>query len=177
MTLNQWPAVRIVIYPSVIGITYLLTLEVSFSLWFFFLLFKVQYIIMNVLGLRISPWASTGRQVMGGYVVFAVVVFWASRVHLKNIFLKTFTRGSNVDDSQEPLPYRVALLGLLGGIILLVILCNIAGMTTWVAISVIVAVFVITIGLTWMVVNGGLLLVQAPIFPSDYLEVTSFSVS
>ena len=171
ITLRWWPAVRIVIYPSVIAITYLLTLEVSLSLWLFFLLFKVQYIIMDILGWRINPWISASRQVMGGFLVFAVAVFWGSRIHLKDIFRKTFTRGSNVDDSQEPLPYSVALLGAVGGFILLVILCNIAGITAWVAIGVMVAVFVITIGLTWMVVNGGLLLVQAPLFPSEYLEV------
>jgi hypothetical protein len=171
VTLRWWPAVRIVIYPSVIAITYLLTLEVSLSLWLFFLLFKVQYIIMNALGLRISPWVSASRQVMGGALVFTVVVFWSSRAHLKDIFRKTFTRGSNVDDSQEPLPYPVALLGSVGGIMLLVMLCNIAGITVWVAIGVMAAIFVLTIVLTWMVVNGGLLLVQAPLFPSEYLEV------
>ena len=171
ITLRWWPAVRIMIYPSVIAITYLLTLEVSLSLWLFFLLFKLQYIIMDVLGWRINPWVSASRQVMGGFLVFTVTVFWASRAHLKDILLKTFTRRSNVDDSQEPLSYPAALLGAVGGFILLVILCSIAGVTTWVAVGVLAAVFVITIPLTWMVVNGGLLLIQAPLFPSEYLEV------
>jgi hypothetical protein len=172
VTLRHWPAVRIVIYPSVIAITYLLTLEVSFSLWFFFLLFKVQYIIMNVLGLRINPWTSASRQVMGGFLVFAVAVFWSSRAHLKDMLYKTFTHRSDVDDSQEPLPYPVALLGFLGGTILLVILCNIAGITAWVAVGFIMSVFAVTICMTWMVVNGGLLVVQAPLFPSEYMEIT-----
>ena len=171
VTLRWWPALRIVIYPSVIAITYLLTLEVSFSLWFFFLLFKLQYIIMNTLGLRINPWVSASRQVMGGFLVFTAAVFWGSRAHLKDVFLKAFTRKSDVDDSQEPLPYPVALLGLVGGIAMLVMFCNIAGITAWVAVGVIAAIFVITIVLTWMVVNGGLLLVQAPLFPSEYLEI------
>jgi len=171
VTLRWWPAVRIVIYPSVIAISYILTLEVSLSLWLFFLLFKVQYIIMNAAGLRINPWISASRQVMGGFLIFTAVVFWGSRVHLRDIFRRTFVRGSGVDDSQEPLPYSAALLGAIGGFVLLVVLCTIAGITAWVAIGVIAAVFVITIVLTWMVVNGGLLLVQAPLFPSEYLEV------
>ncbi len=177
ITLRWWPAVRIVIYPSVIAITYLLTLEVSLSLWLFFLLFKVQYIIMNALGLRINPWVSASRQVMGGFLVFTLIVFWSSRAHLRDIFHKTFIRKSNVDDSQEPLPYPAALLGAIGGIVLLVIFCSIAGITAWVAVGTIAAVFVITIVLTWMVVNGGLLLVQAPLFPSEYLEVTLGTLS
>ena len=57
---------RFVIYFSVIGIASLLTLEVSFSLWFFYLFFKLQYIIMNAIGLSIGPWISCSRQVMGG---------------------------------------------------------------------------------------------------------------
>ena len=172
VTLRHWPEVRIVIYPSVIAITYLLTLEVSFSLWFFFLLFKVQYIIMNALGLHIDPWTSASRQVMGGFIVFTVAVIWTSRAHLKDMFHKTFARKSDVDDSQEPLPYSVSLLGFLGGIILLVALCNIAGMAIWVAVTFLAATFVIIICMTWMVVNGGLLVVQAPLFPSKYMEMT-----
>ena len=35
--LNWWPSVNLFIYPSVIAIVYLLTLEISFSFWFFFL--------------------------------------------------------------------------------------------------------------------------------------------
>ena len=189
-TLGWWPAMRLVIYFSVIGIATLLTLEVSFSLWFFYLFFKLQYIIMNAMGLGISPWISCSRQVMGGYLVFVPAVFWIGREHIATIFRKTFGMGdtlisdrqslvtsqrrvsATIDDSNEPLPYRFALLGFLIGFIILVVFLVLAGITTWVAILTLLSIFITSIVLSWMVVNGGLLLVQAPFFPSEYIDIT-----
>ncbi|MFB3041778.1 MAG: DUF6785 family protein [Candidatus Poribacteria bacterium] len=171
-TLSWWPALRIVIYFSVIGIAALLTLEVSFSLWFFFLFFKFQYIVMNALGWGISPWVSCSRQVMGGYLVFVPAVFWIGREHIADILRKTFSSRSTVDDSDEPLPYRVASLGFLLGFVILVVFCWIAGISFWVAAITMLSIFITSIVLSWMVVNGGLLLVQAPFFPSEYIDIT-----
>ena len=170
-TLGWWPAMRLVIYFSVIGIASLLTLEVSFSLWFFYLFFKLQYIIMNASGLSISPWISCSRQVMGGYLVFVPAVFWIGREHIADIFRKTFSH-SAVNDANEPLPYRTALLGFLLGFAILTVFLVVAGMTTWVAVVTLLSIFITSIVLTWMVVNGGLLLVQAPFFPSEYIDIT-----
>ena len=97
-TLGWWPAMRFVIYFSVIGIASLLTLEVSFSLWFFYLFFKLQYIIMNAIGLSIGPWISCSRQVMGGYLVFVPAVFWIGREHIITVFRKTFGLGTRKDN-------------------------------------------------------------------------------
>lgn len=170
-TLGWWPAMRLVIYFSVIGIASLLTLEVSFSLWFFYLFFKLQYIIMNASGLSISPWISCSRQVMGGYLVFVPAVFWIGREHIADIFQKSFSH-SQIDDTNEPLPYRTALLGFLFGFAILTVFLVVAGMTTWVAVVTLLSIFFTSIVLTWMVVNGGLLLVQAPFFPSEYIDIT-----
>ena len=181
-TIGWWPAMNIAIYFSVIGVAALLTLEVSFSLWFFFLFFKLQYIIMNATGVGIGPWVSCSRQVMGGYLIFVPAVFWGGREHIATIFRKTFgmhkkqasTSGDRglIDDSDEPLPYRLALLGFLVGFITLVAFLVIAGITTWVALVTLFSIFITSVVLSWMVVNGGLLLVQAPFFPSDYINFT-----
>ena len=174
---------RFVIYFSVIGIASLLTLEVSFSLWFFYLFFKLQYIIMNAIGLNIGPWISCSRQVMGGYLVFVPAVFWIGREHIITVFRKAFGLGhartvpmtserQPIDDSNEPVSYRIALLGLLFGFVTLVVFLVVAGVTTWVAVVTLLSIFITSIVLTWMVVNGGLLLVQAPFFPSEYIDIT-----
>lgn len=181
-TLRMWPGMKIAIYFSVIGVASLLTLEVSFSLWFFFLFFKLQYIIMNVTGAGIGPWVSCSRQVMGGYLVFVPAIFWGGREHIATIFRKAFGMDRNaanmegngqlVDDANEPLSYRVALFGFILGFITLVTFLVIAGITTWVAIITLLSIFITSVVLSWMVVNGGLLLVQAPFFPSDYITYT-----
>ena len=186
-TLGWWPAMRFVIYFSVIGVAALLTLEVSFSLWFFFLFFKLQYILMNAMGLGISPWVSCSRQVMGGYLIFVPAVFWVGREHIATLFRKTFSAhtpgplgsqhvhidgAGEIDAANEPLSYQVALLGFLLGFVTLAVFLGFAGITTWVAILTLLSIFITSIVLSWMVVNGGLLLVQAPFFPSEYLSIT-----
>ena len=181
-TLGMWPGMNIAIYFSVIGVASLLTLEVSFSLWFFFLFFKLQYIIMNVTGVGIGPWVSCSRQVMGGYLVFVPAVFWGGREHILSIIKRAFgidkyngkTAESRhiVDDSNEPLSYRIAFIGFIFGFAILVTFLVIAGIKTWVAIITMLSIFVTSVVLSWMVVNGGLLLVQAPFFPSDYITYT-----
>jgi len=169
--MRWWPPLRLFLYFSVIGVTYLLTLEVSFSCWFFFLLYKVQYIIIAAFSLPVNPWVSASRQVMGGYLVLLGGMLWVSRAHLLSVFKKAFAFNDPVDDSEEPLSYRWAVFGLIFGFVALLVMCSIAGMSLWVAFGVIVAVFIISTVLTWMVINGGLLLVQAPLFPSEYLEI------
>lgn len=56
IVMRWWPQFRFFLYFSVIGITYFLAMEVSFSCWFFFLFFKLQYIIINAFAIPISPW-------------------------------------------------------------------------------------------------------------------------
>jgi len=170
-TIGWWPAARITIYFSVIGIAALLTFEVSFSLWFFYVFFKIQYIIMNVVGLGINPWISCSRQVMGGYLVFVPSIMWTARRHIANVYSTAFGQ-HNRNDQLEPLSYRTSGLGFIVGFLSLILFTNLAGISWWVAGITILSVFLTTIVLTWMIVNSGLLLVQAPFFPSEYVSVT-----
>ena len=175
IVMRWWPQLRLFIYFSVIGITYLLSLEVSFSCWFFFLFFKLQYMIINAFSIPISPWICARGQTMAVYVVLVLAFLLNSRDHLKDVFRKTFSEKSKfdaIDDSDEPLPYRWALLGLILGFLLLGIFCAYAGMSLWVALSIIALFLIVSTALTWMVVNGGLLLIQAPMYPSEYFETT-----
>lgn len=171
ITLRWWPALRFFIFFSVIGITYLLTLEVSFSLWFFFLMFKAQYIVMNAMGLRIDPWTSASRQVMGGSFIFTIFVFWVGREHIGAVVRKTFSKQGGPDDSNEPMPYRWAFTGFIASLILVVVGCYVAGISLWVGATISMSILITSVVLTWMVANGGLLLVQAPYFPSEYAQV------
>ena len=54
------------IYLAVIGVTYFLQLDVSFSLWFFFLFYKLQEVSMSAFSIQ---GISTQHQVMGADLV------------------------------------------------------------------------------------------------------------
>ncbi len=73
------------------------------------------------------------------------------------------------DDEDEPLPYRTALVGaglaFLGATWMLVH----AGVSQWVAATVMLLWIPTTFCLTWMVINGGMYLVQTPYYLSEML--------
>jgi hypothetical protein len=159
------------IFFSAIGIAYLLTLEISFSLWASFLLFfKGQQIFHEVTGLRPGG-GFYNRQVMGGYLVFVIAILWMSREHIATVFRKAFSAGMDIDDSDEPLSYRTAALGFLLGLLALTLLCVMAGHKMWVGGVCMLLVGVMSIVLSWFVVNAGLLRIQAPFMPWQYIHV------
>ena len=178
IVMGWWPQFRFFLYFSVIGITYFLTTAVSFSCWFFFLFFKLQYIIINAFAIPISPWISARGQTMAAYVVMVIAFLINSRKHIKDILIRTFlqsTSTTTIDDKDEVLPYRWAVLGGIFSFLLLVGLCVYGGMSFWVACSIIVLFLIVSTALSWMVVNGGMLLIQAPMYPVEYFEIVTGS--
>lgn len=176
--MGWWPQFRFFLYFSVIGITYFLSTEISFSCWFFFLFFKLQYIIINAFAIPISPWISARGQTMAAYVVMVIAFLINGRRHIKDLIKKTFQNTastSSIDDSNEVLSYRTAILGMIISFLLLTALCVYAGMSFWVACSIIILFLTVSIALSWMVVNGGMLLIQAPMYPIEYFEIIAGS--
>ncbi len=178
IVMGWWPQFRFFLYFSVIGITYFLTTAVSFSCWFFFLFFKLQYIIINAFAIPIRPWISARGQTMAAYVVMVIAFLINSRKHIKDILIRTFlqsTSTTTIDDKDEVLPYRWAVLGGIFSFLLLVGLCVYGGMSFWVACSIIILFLIVSTALSWMVVNGGMLLIQAPMYPVEYFEIVTGS--
>lgn len=177
IVMRWWPQFRFFLYFSVIGITYFLAMEVSFSCWFFFLFFKLQYIIINAFAIPISPWICARGQTMAAYCVMVLAFLINSRLHIIDLLKKTFLQSSTttINDSDEVLPYRWAVLGAIFSFLLLAGLCFYAGMSFWVACSIITLFLITSTALSWMVVNGGMLLIQAPMYPVEYFEIVTGS--
>ena len=56
--------------------------------------------------------------------MLTLIGVWTGRRHIWNVLKRTLSDKSGVDDSMEPLPYRFAVFGLLGGLIFLLIYCQ-----------------------------------------------------
>ena len=114
-------------YPLVIGLTYLLSLDVSFSCWFFYLFTKLENVGATAFGFR-DPGAGptlahmpyTGEQGFGAFVGLALYSLYLARPHLAETWRKAFRGDESVDDSDEPMSYRAAYLGLFATSVLLV---------------------------------------------------------
>lgn len=158
------------IWPSVIGITFLLRSEISFSLWFFYWFTKAQTVIAHLLGYRwggrSTSWgyaAWLGYQPVGGYLAYVGISFYAARQHLKHVW--EITCGRAPEPANEGLSYRAALTGAVASLAALIGFCLVAGMSFWPAAVQISIYVVIAMSLSKVVVESGLLFVQAT-FPA-----------
>jgi len=140
-------------YPFVIGIAYLAPVDVTFSCWFFFMVTKVERILGSAFGVQATAgthaaYPYLGYQGAGAFLALTVVSFWMSRGYLIEVVKKALGRKSELDDSQEPMSYRTALVGLIVALSIMVGLCVHAGMSAVVAITVIVLALMYMIAAT-----------------------------
>lgn len=152
MNAPPWNAIGptpISFYPFVLGIAYLLSVEMTFSCWFFWLITKVEAIFGAASGITAgataggqSAWPFLGHQGAGAFLALTIVGFWFSRGYLKEVWVLAFARKSQrpagASDSDEPMSYRLAFVGLGLCLIGLVAWCMLAGMHSLVAVTLIV---------------------------------------
>ena len=126
---NAIGRVRIEIYPFVIGLGYFIPLDLSFSLWFFWIFGKIQRVFFSAAG-----WSLGGsyfeEQRVGAWIGIGVLAIWTTRKHIKKVFLNLFSE----DQSYEPLA-RFAFLGLGLGLVFITLFWHYAGMSLWVIVS------------------------------------------
>ena len=160
------------VYPIAIGFAFLVTSEVSLSMWLFYLLYCVQGQVIYSWGIPVQGGSyQFGQwQQAGAYVVFTAGVFWAARRHLWGVLLRALGRRGGAPDADEPIPYRVGFWGLL--------VCTV-GMTWWFVhfgVSVWVACVVMALMLTLVVVHarlitqGGVILTGQAWMPGELLQ-------
>ena len=108
-------------------------------------------------------------------IVFVLWGLWVGRRHLRAVFRKAFRGDAEVDDSEEIMSYRAAVLTLLGGSgFMLWWLCR-TGLAPWSAGLTLFVAFVIFVGLTRMVTEGGFFITRAPMNPGNFM-VSGFGV-
>ena len=120
-----------------VGVSFFMDLQMSFNLWFFFLLCKLYMLIPFYQGkLPIRLWhggpvyghALSQFQGIGAAVGVVICVLWLGRRHIWGVLRVTIGRGgSDSDDSQEPMPYRLAMGTLLASVVLFGVWGQIAG--------------------------------------------------
>lgn len=101
---------------AIIGFMFLLPSDLVFSLWFFFVLSRVQDVIARSLNMDLTamPMYPTylyrGYQAMGAYFVLTAYLLWVARPHLTRVWRAAIGEEKG-DDAGELLPYRVAFWG------------------------------------------------------------------
>jgi len=143
-------------YPFAIGLAFFLPTDLSFSCWFFYIFRKFENIIGGLAGWRSLPnFPYFDEQGSGAWIGLCIIAVWASRRHLKEVFRHAIFGNSTINDSQEPMSYRTAILGIILGMLFLIIFCSKAGMSVWAAILFFSIYFIIQIAIARVRVELG----------------------
>lgn len=151
---------------AAIGFFFLLPTEILFSLWFFYFFAIVQTVIASSYGMEMigmplyAPTLFIGYQEIGAYFVLSGYLLYVSLPHLKRVLRATFGQ-EKIDDSNELLPYRTAVLGLFFCIMGATMWFAAAGMNPWLALfELLIFIFVIAIVMARSTSEGGLLMTE-----------------
>lgn len=125
-------------YPFAIGIGYLLSLEVSFSCWFLYLMTKVATIVCYVVGISDGVGGGPGNrapflkeQSVGSFIGIALFSAWAARKALADAW-REMEKPTGADRN-ELMSFRLAIIGGLVGLAFLILFLVLAGLSLAVA--------------------------------------------
>jgi len=153
-----------------VGFSYLINLDVAFSLWFFNLFLKIQKGVQNITGLvSTEPLGGFGtypanfaHQAIGALIVLVLFGLWIARGHLRDVFRSAFGR-AQIDDSEELLSYRAAVWGTIIGLVVMAVWLVLSGVPA-VIVPLFLAIAMLTfLAVTRVVVESGLANGRGPI--------------
>lgn len=149
MPLSAAGPIPISSYPFSYGMAYLLPLQLAFSVWFFFWLARLEMILTAMVGFKqFNRFPYIAQQGVGAYFGVAAFVIWAARGHLVEVWRTAIGGRPLPGEDEEPLSYRFALWGFLGGTVGLIAFSVASGMSIVTAISYFIITLTIILTLT-----------------------------
>ena len=161
------------------GFAYFISSNISFSLWFFYLVHLIQEGAFSVLGIHspeeLGPWTGSGpvgaimaHQMMGALIVLVLFGLWTARVHLREVLRQALHRDAPAADTGEIMSCRTAVCSFLIGVSVMGFWLWKSGIPAWIVPLVIFAALVIFIGLARVVSEAGLPTVTPEMVPAGF---------
>lgn len=176
---RPWNAMGMRAYLSFagIGLAFMLSSEVIFSLWFFYIFAQLQGVFVNSLGWPMDPmpmypcWLIIGYQVAGAYLALTAYMVYSARDHLRMVGRCVIHR-QKADDANELIPYPAAVYGLAICFLLILVWCRFAGMSVWLAaLEMGVFLFVVAVVLARSTAEAGLFMTETSFRPVDLIRM------
>lgn len=171
---------------AAMGFSYFLPTQLLFSLWFFFLFSRAQDVFVSAIGkpAQAMPMYPTrlhmGYQIMGAYVVLQAYLMRSGWPHLKTAFRKAWTGDPTIDDSNELISHRLAVLGLAAATSGAIAWLIAAGMSPWLAVlEMTVYLFLVGTIMARSVAEAGMMMCETSFRPLDVIRLfrTTHSLS
>src|SRR5262249_30874465 len=119
------------IRPEMIGLGYLVSTEISLTVWVSFFMEKLVSVGGVALGVTPNTLPYNQEQGIGAYLTLAIMLIWLSRHYLRRIWRQAWRGRETI--GPEGIRYRWAFCGLLGGFLAVWSFMTLAGMAHWVA--------------------------------------------
>jgi len=152
--------------PQVVGLGYLVNLEVLFSTWLFFLGNKALAVLARTAGYTDGAMPYMSEQCSGAYPMVALILTFMARREIGAIVSRAFSGRRSAEDAAEPLPAWGAALACFGGLAFLAGWCNLAGMNGWLAL--IFLATVLSYSLVYARIRAEVGVPYSQIYPIDY---------
>jgi hypothetical protein len=180
----------ILLHFSIVGFSFLLSAELSFSLWFFFILFNLESVALCAMGVEVPPipnyptQAPAALQMLGAFWVLYLYMLYLVRGQIRAMIRQAFSgrsageaasRADEHSDADEPMSYSFAIWGIIIGFAVIGTWCSLAGTAAWLGVLSFFISFMTAVVLARMVAEGGLLFIQAPFRPTDMYVTLSGS--
>lgn len=159
------------IYFSVIGMTYLLTAEMGFSLWSSFVLVRLSNVFIAWLGSGATGyWGSWGTRVArfdtaGAMIAITLFLGWTGRRHFREWWARAVA--GKTDRELDPFPPRLAAALILAGILGMIGWFLMAKAQWWIAIGSVLMFLMVLVILTRVVAESGLFFVQSDVISGE----------
>jgi hypothetical protein len=167
----DFPPLTLVLFLPVVGFVFLASTGISFSIWFFYLVAVLQEGISNRLGYQVGGrpdpfvWGmpSLSWQAWGAFVAMVAWSLWMARGHLAAVWRHAVRGTAELDDGQEMVSYRSALVGAAAGLLYVLGWLWASGMEPRVAVLFTGTVLVVYLGITRLVVQSGVYYLGTPV--------------
>jgi hypothetical protein len=119
--------------PENLGLGYLVSTEITLTVWVFYLLLRVSNVVAVASGREMAGFPFDQEQSTGAYLALGLFLLYVGRHQLREVFEKAVGRLRELRDDDEPVPYSwavVALVASVGGMLLFAVK---AGMWLWTA--------------------------------------------
>ena len=158
--LNQAGMVALAFYPFVIGIAYVLSLDISFSCWFCYVLVKFANVATAMAGFSDAGGGGAANrapyireQSMGAFLGIALFSVWMARKALARAWQEV--KRPTGADRDEVMSYRLAIFGGLVGLLFLVGFLVAAGLAPSLSVTFVFVYFCVAITLARIVSEAG----------------------
>lgn len=164
------------IYPLLIGLTFLAPADMTFSVWFFLVLNKLEMLLTASSGWNDGATGSGGssslpfleEQSAGAYLALGALLVWNARITLRGI-IRTMLPFARTDTTTNYREYTPLAWGFALSVAGILVWCVQTGMPLWFAACFFGFYMIVALVLSRLMAEGGVSWILAPILPDKLI--------